>query len=59
MYVIVLKTFNISLIISLLLTYNKVLINYQISNNTTEMYSIIITVIIIPNIMEIINELKK
>lgn len=59
MYVIILKTFNISLIISLLLTYNKELINYQNSNNIVEMYSIIITVIIIPNIMEIINELKK
>lgn len=58
MYVIIVKTFNISLIISLLITYYKLLINYNDSINI-ELYSIIITAIIIPIILEIIGDLKN
>lgn len=58
MYVIIVKTFNISLIISLLITYYKLLINYNDSLNI-ELYSIIITAIIIPIILEIIGDLKN
>ena len=58
MYVIIVKTFNISLIISLVITYYKLLINYNDSINI-ELYSIIITAIIIPIILEIIGDLKN
>ena len=58
MYVIIVKTFNISVIISLLITYYKLLINYNDSINI-ELYSIIITAIIIPIILEIIGDLKN
>lgn len=58
MYVIIVKTFNISLIISLLITYYKLLINYNDSINI-ELYSIMITAIIIPIILEIIGDLKN
>lgn len=57
MYVIIVKTFNISLIISLLITYYKLLIDYN--NIKLELYSVIITAIIIPSVLEIIGDLKN
>lgn len=58
MYVIIVKTFNISLIISLLITYYKLLIDYN-NNTKLELYSVIITAIIIPSVLEIIGDLKN
>lgn len=58
MYVIIIKTFNISLIASLLITYYNLLVNYS-NNIVVEIYSVVITTIIIPIILETINELKS
>lgn len=55
---IIIKTFNISLIISLLLTYN-ILLNQYKESNIINVYSIIITSVIIPIILNTINDLKK
>lgn len=57
-YVIIIKTFNISLIISLITTYYKLLCNYN-GDVLTELYAVIITTIIIPIILNIISDLKE
>lgn len=58
-HVIITKTFSISLIISMLITYYKLLIIYGSDNIILNFYSIIITTIIIPIILNIIADLKK
>ena len=58
LYVIIMKTFSISLIISLIYTYYKLLVFYK-DNIVTDFYSIIITTIIIPIVLDIISDLKK
>lgn len=56
-YTIIIKTFNISIIISLLITYYQLLCNFK-EDIIIELYSVIITTIIIPIILNIISELK-
>lgn len=58
MNVIIIKTFNISIIASLLITYYNLLINFSKEHTLIEIYSIIMTTIIIPIILNIISELK-
>ena len=58
MNVIIIKTFNISIIASLLITYYNLLINFPEEHILIEIYSIIMTAIIIPIILNIISELK-
>lgn len=57
-YVIIMKTFSIAIIISLLLTYYKLLNLYR-EDVITDFYSVIITAIIIPIILNIIADLKE
>lgn len=57
-YIIITKAFMISTVISLLLTYHKLLENYG-DNIIVNMYSVIITTIIIPIIMNIVSDLKN
>lgn len=57
-YVIIMKTFSISVIASLLITYYKLLNSYS-EDIVTEFYVVIITTIIIPIILNIVAELKK
>lgn len=57
-YVIITKTFSISIIASLLLTYYRLLNSYR-EAVITDFYSVIITTIIIPIILNIIAELKE
>lgn len=57
-YVIIMKTFSISVIASLLITYYKLLNSYS-EDIVTEFYAVIITTIIIPIILNIVAELKK
>lgn len=57
-YVIITKTFSISIIISLLVTYYKLLNLYR-EDTITDFYSVIITTIIIPIILNIIADLKE
>lgn len=57
-YVIIIKTFSISIIISLLVTYYKLLILYK-DEIITDFYSVVITAIIIPIILNIIADLKE
>lgn len=57
-YIIITKAFMISTVISLLLTYHKLLVNYG-DNTIVNMYSVIITTIIIPIIMNIVSDLKN
>lgn len=52
------KTFSISVIVSLSMTYYK-LLNLYNDNIITEFYAVIITTIIIPIILNIIADLKK
>ena len=52
------KTFSISVIASLLITYYKLLNSYS-EDIVTEFYVVIITTIIIPIILNIVAELKK
>ncbi len=59
MNVIIIKTFNISIIASLLITYYNLLINFHKEHTLIEIYSIIMTAIIIPIILNIISELKN
>nr|MBB1522413.1 hypothetical protein [Clostridiales bacterium] len=56
--IIIIKTFNISIIISLLITYYNLLNQYR-ENVITDFYSVIITTIIIPIILNIISDLKE
>ena len=56
--VIIIKTFNIALIISLLMTYYNLLNLYR-ENAITDFYGVIITTIIIPNILNIFTDLKE
>lgn len=56
--IIIIKTFNISLIISLIITYYNLLNQYR-ENVITDFYSVIITTIIIPIILNIISDLKE
>ena len=56
--IIIIKTFNISLIISLLITYYNLLNQYR-ENIITDFYSVVITTIIIPIILNIISDLKE
>ena len=56
--VIIIKTFNISIIASLIITYYNLLINFPEEYILIEIYSIIMTTIIIPIILNIISELK-
>ena len=58
MSVIIIKTFNISIITSLLMTYYNLLIKFPKENTLIDIYSIIMTAIIIPIILNIISELK-
>lgn len=58
MNVIIIKTFNISIIASLIITYYNLLINFPEEYILIEIYSIIMTAIIIPIILNIISELK-
>lgn len=58
MSVIIIKTFNISIITSLLITYYNLLIKFPKENTLIDIYSIIMTAIIIPIILNIISELK-
>jgi len=58
MYAIIVKTFYISSIISMLITYYLLLVDYK-ENNIVEVYSVIITTIIIPIMIEIIGDLKQ
>lgn len=57
--VIITKTFSISLIISMLITYYKLLIIYGSDNIILNFYSLIITTIIIPIILNIMVDLKE
>lgn len=57
-YVIIMKTFSLSFIASLLITYYK-LLNLYSEDIVTEFYAVIITTIIIPIILNIVAELKK
>lgn len=57
-YIIIIKTFNISLIISLIIIYYKLLLNYS-NNIIVDLYAVIITTIIIPIILNIIADLKN
>ena len=57
-YVIITKTFSISIIASLLITYYKLLLFYK-DNIIVDLYAVIITTIIIPIILNIISDLKK
>ena len=52
------KTFSLSVIASLLITYYKLLNSYS-EDIVTEFYAVIITTIIIPIILNIVAELKK
>ena len=56
--IIIIKTFNISIIISLLITYYNLLNQYR-ENVITDFYSVVITTIIIPIILNIISDLKE
>ena len=56
--VIIIKTFNISLIISLLITHYNLLNLYK-ENAITDFYGVIITTIIIPSILNIISDRKE
>lgn len=56
--IIIIKTFNIALIISLLMTYYNLLNIYK-ENAITDFYSVIITTIIIPSILNIISNRKE
>lgn len=57
-YIIIIKTFNISLIISLIITYYRLLLNYS-NNIIVDLYAVIITTIIIPIILNIFSDLKS
>ena len=57
-YVVIIKTFSISIIISLLSTYYK-LLNICREDIITDFYAVIITATIIPIILNIIADLKK
>ena len=56
--VIIIKNFNIALIISLLITHYNLLNLYK-ENAITDFYGVIITTIIIPSILNIISERKE
>lgn len=56
--IIIIKTFNISIIISLLITYYNLLNQYR-ENVITDFYSVVITTIIIPSILNIISDRKE
>lgn len=58
MYVIIMKTFNVSIIVSLLITYYQLLSLYP-NEITLELYSVVITVIIIPSALAFISDLSK
>lgn len=58
MNVIIIKTFNISVIASLLITYYNLLIRFSREHTLIDIYSVIMTAIIIPIILNIISELK-